>query len=232
MIEDTCLISREREGKNKWVPLGKTNGILETQAGDKKICDVCLYRYERPFLLLQGLRGIYGRFILFFLRVDPPQRGDLWQPCFRNCCFSQIREAPRRRFFCTCWISKVSSLKQSSHQYWGSEWGLIVAVPVTVSVLVPAFLLNFQSLIFQLLLRFIYHNVPPESQKHEEPSLLHPLTPPAPLSSSRPSQWWRRPFLGLRTVEPVASLHSHQCRCWNVSRSCPNLLLWFSDWSS
>lgn len=121
MIEDTCLISREREGKSKWVPLGKTNGILETQAGDKKICDVCLYRYERPFLLLQGLRGIYGRFILFFLRVDPPQRGDLWQSCFRNCCFSQIREASRRRFFCTCWISKVSSLKQSSHQYWGSE---------------------------------------------------------------------------------------------------------------
>lgn len=69
-------------------------------------------------------------------------------------------------------------------------------------MLVPASLLNFQSLIFPLLLRFIYHSVPSESQKHEEPSLLHAPHSPAPLSSSRPSQWWSRPFLGLRIVEP------------------------------
>lgn len=40
MIETYILISRENGEEEQIVSLGKTNGILQVQTEDKKICDV------------------------------------------------------------------------------------------------------------------------------------------------------------------------------------------------
>ena len=33
---------KDSYGKNNWVSLGKINGFLGKQMGDKEVCDVCL----------------------------------------------------------------------------------------------------------------------------------------------------------------------------------------------
>ena len=40
---------KDSYGKNDWVSLGKINGFLGKQMGDKKVCDVCLFRCEWSF---------------------------------------------------------------------------------------------------------------------------------------------------------------------------------------
>lgn len=40
---------KDSYGKNNWVSLGKINGFLGKQMGDKEVCDVCLFRCEWSF---------------------------------------------------------------------------------------------------------------------------------------------------------------------------------------
>ena len=78
--------------------LAKTNGFLEPQTRDEKVCNVWLGRWEWSFQLPHG--------------HETPWRGGLWLPRFSEvAAFSQIKEAPKRLFTLLFIKSQISSAK-------------------------------------------------------------------------------------------------------------------------